>query len=636
VACTAPLRILTFLLVCGWGASAFAVLPTETLLPATTKGYISTHDVNEVRTKFNDSQLGAWVNDPVMAPFVEDMKKQIGAKLEKAGKKLGVKWEDLETVYAGEVALGLIQPDPKDKMSHATALIVDVHGKKDEVAVLLAKVDANQKADKAVRSVVKAGGIDMVVYTQPLAQGEKVPHRSYHFIKDEQLVLVDHSAVAAGIAARFAPGAKDNLASIEAFQYVMKRNQEAVGDGHHHVRWFVEPFGYAEASRAAQGGRKKRGTDMLKVLQGQGFPAIQGLGGYVFFSTDDEEVMHRTFVYAPAVKRPAGSKKTDKYDLAMRMLNFPNGKNLVAQEWALPDVAAYLTCNMKMQEGFKYSETLVDAIAGDTGVFKEIWESMKVDPNGPQIDIYAGLINHLGERATFLSDVKLPVGLKSERIMALIEVTRPDIVEKTLEKAFAKDPAAKKRLFRGKVIWELTQEEAVAEESGLTIEGAGFVSTTDEEEEVEEEKPVLPNMALTVYEGHLVVSTHVDFIEDLIANEGSGKSLGDSDDYKRVMVALTRLGAGVDSFRYFVRTDESYRGTFELMKQNKLPEAETLLSRILNGILAPEENDAVRPPEFDGSKLPEFDKVSKYMGPGGVYVQSEDNGWWVVGCVLKK
>ena len=88
--------------------AAWSVQPAEALLPATTKGFISTHDVDEVRTKFNETQLGEMVNDPVMRPFVDDVKKQIGAKLERAGKKLGVKWEDLEGVYGGEVCLALV------------------------------------------------------------------------------------------------------------------------------------------------------------------------------------------------------------------------------------------------------------------------------------------------------------------------------------------------------------------------------------------------------------------------------------------------------------------------------------------------------------------------------------------------
>ena len=178
---TAFRRFGSFVLVNGLvaGALVFGALesvaraahPSETLLPAGTKGFLATNNVEEVREKFRQTQLGELVNDPVMKPFIDDLKEQIGAKLEKAGKRMGLKWADMEGVYGGEVALAIVQPDAKDKSSHATVLLVDITGKRDKADALLAKVDANQKANRATRSALKAGGVDMVVYTQPLAAG---------------------------------------------------------------------------------------------------------------------------------------------------------------------------------------------------------------------------------------------------------------------------------------------------------------------------------------------------------------------------------------------------------------------------------------------------------------------------------
>lgn len=622
----------------GLASFALAVQPTESLLPATTKGFVSTHDIDEVRAKFHETQLGEMVADPVMKPFIDDIRKQIGAKLEKAGKRLGVKWEDMEGVYAGESSLAMIQPDPKDKNSHATALIVDITGKRDQADKLLAKVDANQKAGKAVRSELKVGGVTMTVYTQPLAAGEKVAEQSFYFIKDETLVISDHRKVSEEIVGRFGGKATDSLATVEAFKFTMERNLKEAAGTRHHVRWFIEPIGYAEASRAAQGGRKKRGTDLLKVLPAQGFTAIQGLGGYVFFATGSEELLHRTYVYAPAVKRPAGAAPNkDKYDLAMRMLNFPNGGDLEPQAWVMNDVGGYLTLNWKMQDAFKYSESLVDALAGEKGTFDEIWESMKRDPHGPKIDIYAELIDLLGERATVLTDITVPVHLKSERQMVLIEVKKSDVVAKTIEKAFKDDPAAIKRIFKEHTIWEIKQEETLAEGDELMIEGAGFVSEKKKDVKDEEDEPVLPNMAVTVFEGHLVVSTHMSFVEELIARAKDPKNLAKMDDFTRVHKALTDRGMNVanTSIRYFSRTDETFRHTYEMIKIGKLPESESMFARILNSMLS-EDEDVVRKPEIDGSKLPDFEKVKKYLGPGGTFVHSEDEGWYLVGTLLKK
>src|SRR4051812_12475466 len=459
---------------------AAAVQPSELLLPATTKGFVSTQDVDEVRSEFNKTQFGEMAHDPVMEPFIEDLKKQIGAKLERAGKKLGIKWPDMEGVYGGETAAALIQPDPKDKMSHATALIVDITGKRKEADTLLKKVAENQKANRAVATLIREAGVEITVYTQPLKPSETAQEKSFHCIAGDQLLLTDHEPTIRGIIHRLDGKAQDSLASVVAFNESLKHCSAAANGVRHHVRWFIEPFGYAEASRAAQGGRKKRGTDLLKILQGQGFTSIQGLGGHVFFSTfggaahggEQPEILHRTYVYAPPVKRPAGAKNQDKYDLAMRMLDFPNtGPNaLEPQPWALPDVATYLSFNCKMREAFEYASTFVDAFIGDEGAFEEIWSSLESDPNGPRINIRKELLDYLGTRATLLSDVKLPIDTKSERLLALLELKNAAAaaaVSKTVEKAFKNDPQARKRTYKGTVIWEITQEDSVADDNEL-------------------------------------------------------------------------------------------------------------------------------------------------------------------------
>ena len=33
---------------------------------------------------------------------------------------------------------------------------------------------------------------------------------------------------------------------------------------------------------------------------------------------------------------------------------------------------------------------------------------------------------------------------------------------------------------------------------------------------------------------------------------------------------------------------------------------------------------------------PEFDLVRRYLGPSGLFTKSEDNGWFITGCLLTK
>ena len=67
-----------------------------------------------------------------------------------------------------------------------------------------------------------------------------------------------------------------------------------------------------------------------------------------------------------------------------------------------------------------------------------------------------------------------------------------------------------------------------------------------------------------------------------------------------------------------------------------MPEAKTLLGKLLNQLLGPDEKGILREQQIDGSKMPEFDAVRRYLGPAGMYVQSEEDGWFMAGCLLSK
>src|SRR4029078_8806326 len=95
-------------------------------------------------------------------------------------------------------------------------------------------------------------------------------------------------------------------------------------------------------------------------------------------------------------------------------LRFPNGGDLEPQAWVPRELATYISFNLEIRPAFEYSKTLVNAIAGEE-VFDDGIEGLKVDENGPQIDIRADLLAHLGTRVTVVSDYELPITPKSER-----------------------------------------------------------------------------------------------------------------------------------------------------------------------------------------------------------------------------
>jgi hypothetical protein len=114
------------------------------------------------------------------------------------------------------------------------------------------------------------------------------------------------------------------------------------------------------------------------------------------------------------------------------------------------------------------------------------------------------------------------------------------------------------------------------------------------------------------------------------------KSLSDAADLQTVFAEMEKLGAKENSFRFFGRTDEQARPTYELVRAGKMPESETMLGRILNRML--EEPRALEPrkQKLDGTELPAYDMVRRYLGPAGSFVTTRDDGWFITGFSLPK
>ena len=64
----------------------------------------------------------------------------------------------------------------------------------------------------------------------------------------------------------------------------------------------------------------------------------------------------------------------------------------------------------------------------------------------------------------------------------------------------------------------------------------------------------------------------------------------------------------------FTRTDDAYRGAYELLQTGKMPESESMFGRLLNSMLGEGKEGVLRTQRIDGSKLPEFDVVRRYLG----------------------
>ncbi len=619
---------LTFLvLVFAVPSRAWAAVPAaENLLPNTTKGFLAVPVLAQLEESWNKTQLGQLTQDPMLKPFMDDLKRQMQEKWLRTHQKLGLKWEDLEGVPTGEVSLSIILRSPTEASMAVTA---DVTGNLAKANGLLEKIKENLTAQKAVPSHRTLYDASVSVFD--IAKHDDVPARQVAYvIKGDLLAVADSVSVIEGILSRQAELKSDSLAHVVAFEGITKRCLAAAGDLAPHARWFIEPFGYIDAARIMNPPRERhKGTDMVKIFRNQGFTAIQGVGGFVNFSVNQYEMFHRTFIYAPGASE--GSKR---FTLAARMLELPNGGTFGPPDWVPREVATFASLNLNTHNAFESSKTLVDEIVGDE-VFEEVLEQVRDDPNGPKTDVRKDLIAHLSNRIVILSDLQLPITPKSERMLIGVETADPAKLAVTIQKWMETDPDAKRREINGHVVWEIVDEEA--ELPMVTIEGSPNLGAEGAaEEEEEEEKPMLPNSAVTVAYGHLLVATHIDILSKVLADEKERGKLADSADYQKVVADLAKIAQAEQCAQTFTRTDEAYRGVYELLRTGKMPESESMVGRLLNALLGDGKQGSIRPQKLDGSKMPEFDVVRRYLGPAGMTVTTEGDGWLLTGFTLNK
>jgi hypothetical protein len=384
-------------------------------------------------------------------------------------------------------------------------------------------------------------------------------------------------------------------------------------------------------------GQRRKGKSILETMRNQGVGGVQGMGGFFDFSAEGYEMVHRTAVYAPMPR-----------EKAMKMLVMPNEADFAPQPWVPRELATYSTFYFDIQNAFENFGPLFDELfgQGETGVWEEVKQSLKEDPNGPQIDLREDLIKHLGRRVSMLTDYQLPITTTSERLLFAIETTNAKAVARGIEKLMKNDPTAKKREVDGQVIWEIAEDETPPpEEPKISFGDMPAVTPVHplkkhrkqkDDDEDEKEQRLLPHAAMTVWHGHLIIASHIDFLLKVVAPANKPDPLAGDVDFRLVDEQIKKLDPKAKCLRVFSRTDEEYRPTYELVRQNKMPESETMLARLLNGLFGEGKKGQVRAQKIDGSKLPEYQIVRRYLGPAGLQTTTEPNGWFLKGFTLSK
>jgi hypothetical protein len=388
------------------------------------------------------------------------------------------------------------------------------------------------------------------------------------------------------------------------------------------LRWFVDPLAFAKAYQATNPPREKRkGPDYVAIVARQGFDCIKAAGGALAFGDSGHAMRHHTIVHAPP-------------------LHFPDVAAIDPQPWVPRDVAGWTSMQWDLRNAFVSAESLVDDVVGEKGVYDDVIASVKEDPDGPQIDLEKDLVAALGSRVTLITDHTTPIDLDSERLVIAVEAVDPARVAATVAKSMSIDPDMAKIDVQGHVAWELIDRSSAIPKLEVETPG-GAVPHADGDDDRsrraklrDREEKLLPHSVVTVAHGHLLVASHRDILERVLATDGGVESLGQAADHAQVAAEIARLLPGNAAVRSFSREEELVRPAYEMLRQGSMPKSKSVFGQLLNGILGDGKPGTVREQRLDGSTLPDFEQVRRYFGTAAMGMQSRPDGWFISGMSL--
>ena len=618
-----------------------AYIAATDLLPGTVAGLLRIPDLPELSSGWEKTNIGQLLQDPAMQPYLESQKDRAIGYLENISSKVGLKAKDLQDISSGEVVIGWL-PFAKDtRRPFALCIIADIRGR---------RANAENIADKLHEDLLKAGweasslkhrGHVVRVYNNKPKPGQLKVEQIAILIDDDRIIAADRDSVVTDLLdAIDGKSTGTPISREEDFQIVMGQSQAAIdapiqsSGAMVSGEWFARPFQMGRIIRESLEVDRGNDVDILNLLENQGFDAIKAIGGILAIAGDPYDVLHRGYVLAPPV-----TDQPSKYELAARMLQFPNAPLADIPAWVDQSTASFSRMNVKIEEAFWASESLINEALGDD-IFRDIIDGIRDDEDGPQIDIAKDLLPNLDDQVVVITDNTLPIDIGSERMLVAVKIRDAKTIKEVIRKAMEVEPDAKQiEAFEGSIIWQVERGggEADFDEDLFNDLDLGF-----EEEAVEEAPPLLDNWAIaTVDRGpgsespYLMFSNNANLIVEVAKriSEGTPDGLAKQKSIQRVIAAHEELGCKTPSLDRCVRLSLALRAKYELLKMGKLKESGSVLASFYRRFLETEAPEGTEPP--DVSKLPSLEEIQQYFPDGGSFVETTENGWSLTSFLLK-
>ncbi|MBX3422859.1 MAG: hypothetical protein KF752_15000 [Pirellulaceae bacterium] len=583
------------------------------LLPDSVQAVVWIPDSKDLTDRWDRTLLHELGNQPALKPFFSDQQEMIQNRLMEAGWRLGVKPQELTEFFKGQLTVAWLELLAERK-PFALVMIADVGADQKVHADMLTKIDNALAQHKAAKKQLQHLNQEITQYTLPRRTGQLLDENTFLATASGKLLVSDDLPQMQNLIAKLQGQAGSEKALQDDADF-LKTRQELRISGKAQIEYFVRPLGIARVIRAISGKRSKNSADILAVLKNQGFTAVRSIAGEIWVAAEGADMAHRGFVLADfPLPRSAG------------VLEFPNAAMADVPSFVGENASSFMALNWDAQTAFWKARELVDELVGNQGVFDEVINGIKNDVNGPQVDIRNEFLPLLTNDILAVTDAKSgPVDVDSRRNLIALKVNDGAKAAAILNRVMKAEANAELLEIDGVAVWKVTN----AKDDNNSEEFAEFGAFDDSEEETEE--PWLNQWAICVLDGYFVFASHTEMIEEAVAQSRRGQQTGLSAqaDYQRIRRAVVGLMDEQTPCAWKIsRNHLAFRVQYELFRQGKLQESESMLSTLLNRVVQQSEEAAGGEAKaIDGHSLPPFEEISHYLQPSGLKVLTTHTGW---------
>ena len=627
---------------------ASAQTASDTLFPETTQGYFEISSIVTLKEQWQKTRIGALVKDPVMQSAAEEIQKQLDAKWVN---RLGLTIDDLKLFPQGSISGGMIAIPGT---TPGFVLAIGVKDRANETSNFMQRIGEKLESQGVKRATTPIENATATYFTFEKTEQNPNGGTAIYLLTKNTLVITDQKHLASVMVKRLNGELTAPLCEKPAYKAIQERvtrNLEANNEVPL-LKWYIEPLEFTAAMRLLSKDNQasaKKGLvqiDAYELLTAHGFKGILGAGGILDLATDSNQLAHRTMAYAPQPRTGA----------AIEMLSFKNGDDFAPPQWLPDDVARFTVLYIEPQKIFENIGPIFDDIVDEPGVWNEVVKSFREDRFRESVDIQTELADNLGDRLVMLTRFQKPIMPDSSRFVAALSIKsgKDAEVAKALEKLFSGGEDAKKIERNGVIYWQSAPKAAGAadraisprtrDRSSIVPSGSSArrtpttrnsASTTgsaaNNEPATVTRELFFDKGAIAVAKGHVFVSNNIEDLYAVLDGEGQ-TTVTTMQNYETIAQKLARMDAGKGErfLQIFARSDELIMPTYEMVREGKMPQSQTILGAIIRAIITPEEGKAASGAvDFDRSTLPPFEQIKDYFGTAGTVGMVEEDGWLI-------